>query len=54
MPTYDYVCNKCKKRFSLVMSMSDYEKKKAKCPKCASADVSRSVQQFFTTTSKKS
>lgn len=54
MPTYEYVCNKCNKRFSLTLSMSDREKKKVRCPKCSSAAVTQSIQPFFATTSKKS
>ena len=36
MPTYEYRCDKCKKDFSLVMSISDHDKGKARCPKCKS------------------
>jgi putative FmdB family regulatory protein len=54
MPTYDYVCNKCKKKFSAMMRISEREAKKVKCPKCSSADVTQTIQPFFTTTSKKS
>ncbi len=34
MPTYEFYCEKCKKTFSVVISISDYDKKKYKCPKC--------------------
>jgi putative FmdB family regulatory protein len=54
MPTYEFVCGKCKKKFSLIMSISEYEKKKAKCPKCKSADVKQRITSFQTVTSKKS
>jgi putative FmdB family regulatory protein len=54
MPTYDYLCSQCKKRFSLVMSMKDHDRRKVKCPKCSSARVTQSLQGFFATTSKKS
>jgi putative FmdB family regulatory protein len=54
MPTYDYVCKKCKKKFSAMMRLSERETKKIKCPKCASLDVSQVIQPFFATTSKKS
>lgn len=54
MPTYEFKCRKCNKKFSLVMSLSDYEKKKPKCPKCASKQVEQLIQSFFAVTSKKS
>ena len=36
MPTYEYKCKKCGKKFELVMSMSEHESKRAACPKCKS------------------
>jgi putative FmdB family regulatory protein len=54
MPTYSYLCNACKKKFSLVMTIKDHDRHKVKCPKCASTRVSQTVQGFFATTSKKS
>jgi putative FmdB family regulatory protein len=54
MPTYEYLCKRCAKKFTLVMSVSEYEKKKVKCPKCQSTKVEQKVQSFFAVTSKKS
>jgi putative FmdB family regulatory protein len=54
MPIYDFVCGKCKKKFSLTLSISEYEKTKTRCPKCKSADVRRQISSFQTITSKKS
>jgi putative FmdB family regulatory protein len=54
MPTYEFVCQKCKKRFSLLLSVSEYEKKKIKCPKCKSTRVQQQITSFQTITSKKS
>ncbi len=56
MPTYEFVCADCKKSFSLVMSLAEYEKRKSfKCPKCESPrHVHRKVTGFFALTSKKS
>ena len=54
MPTYEYVCPQCKKRFSLVMSIKDHDRRRIKCPKCANTRVAQTVQGFFATTSKKS
>ena len=33
MPRYEFICEKCKKSFGLDIKISDYEKKKFKCPK---------------------
>jgi putative FmdB family regulatory protein len=54
MPGYDFVCEKCKKKFSLTMSVSDYEKKKFQCPKCKSTEVKQRISSFRIITSKKS
>jgi putative FmdB family regulatory protein len=54
MPSYDFVCGKCKKKFSLTMSVSEYEKKKLQCPKCKSKEVKQQISSFQTITSKKS
>jgi putative FmdB family regulatory protein len=54
MPQYEYVCNKCKKTFSLIMTLAEYDKGKAACPKCKSKNVEQRVAAFFAVTSKKS
>ncbi|MGB7622122.1 MAG: zinc ribbon domain-containing protein [Terriglobia bacterium] len=54
MPIYEFECLKCKKIFSLVLSLAEYEKKKPACPKCGSKQVEQLVEQFFAVTSKKS
>ncbi|MBM3789002.1 MAG: zinc ribbon domain-containing protein [Acidobacteria bacterium] len=54
MPTYDYKCSKCRKKFSVIMSIAEYDQKKAKCPKCGSRQVEQVIQSFFAVTSKKS
>lgn len=55
MPTYDFKCEKCKKHFSLELSISDYSKKKRiKCPKCGSQKTERVFSMFTAVTSKKS
>ena len=54
MPTYDYACRKCGKRFALVMTMSEHERKKARCPKCSSVQLDRRIGNTFANTSKKS
>jgi putative FmdB family regulatory protein len=32
MPTYEFYCEKCKNSFSIILSFSEYEKKKYSCP----------------------
>jgi len=54
MPTYEYECRKCGRRFSLAMSMEDHDKKKVRCPKCKSESLKRLIESVFVTTSKKS
>ncbi|MFH0845217.1 MAG: FmdB family zinc ribbon protein [Pseudomonadota bacterium] len=54
MPTYDFVCEKCNKSFSLMLSIPEYEKKKFRCPKCKSIKVRQQITHFQTKTSKKS
>jgi putative FmdB family regulatory protein len=54
MPHYEYLCQACNKKFSLVMSVAEHDKGKIKCPKCTSAKVEQQWVAFFATTSKKS
>lgn len=54
MPTYEFVCNKCGKPFTVTISLSEYEKKKYACPKCKSKKVTQQIAAFQTVTSKKS
>lgn len=54
MPTYDFVCGKCQKRFTLTLKLADYEKKKYRCPACKSKKVGQRITAFQAITSKKS
>ena len=54
MPTYEFVCEKCEKQFSVYLSLADYEKKKYACPKCNSRSVKQQITSFQTQTSRKS
>jgi putative FmdB family regulatory protein len=54
MPTYEFVCEKCKKRFTLILKIAEYEKKDFRCPKCKSKKVTQKIAGFQTITSKKS
>lgn len=54
MPTYEYQCQKCNKPFTLILSISEYDKKKPRCPKCKSTRVKQQITAFQAVTSKKS
>lgn len=54
MPTYDYICNKCKKPFTMTLLFREHEKGKAKCPRCGSGSVKQQITPFMTKTSRKS
>ena len=54
MPQYEYVCKDCKKPFSLIMTLAEYDKGNVACPKCKSKKVVQKMATFFAVTSKKS
>ncbi|HEY7166532.1 MAG TPA: zinc ribbon domain-containing protein [Candidatus Binatia bacterium] len=57
MPTYEFRCQNCRKRFDLLLSLAEYDRairKKIKCPKCSSQKVVREISAFEVKTSKKS
>jgi putative FmdB family regulatory protein len=54
MPQYEYRCKKCGKEFSLFLSISEKERRKAPCPSCKSRAVEQVISPFMTKTSRKS
>ena len=54
MPQYDFLCRSCKKEFSKVLTISEYEKGGIVCPLCKSKDVEQRWAAFYGVTSKKS
>ncbi len=54
MPTYEYECIYCKKKFSLSLHVSEHGKTKVVCPKCKGNKVRQIVSTFITKTSRKS
>jgi len=55
MPSYDYLCQQCKKEFEVRMTIAELEQKKqVACPACNSSDVVRQITGFQVQTSKKS
>ena len=54
MPTYEYRCEKCGKRFSVVQAITAHGRKRPACPKCKSVKVEQIFSAFFAKTTKKS
>jgi putative FmdB family regulatory protein len=54
VPTYEYRCNNCRKRFTVTMGIKEHDQKVVKCPKCKSRKVSQQLSRFFANTAKKS
>ncbi len=54
MPAYEYLCKDCKKTFTLIMSLAEYDKARPACPKCKSKKVEQKPAAFFAVTAKKS
>lgn len=54
MPTYDFVCGKCRHEWSAVMTLGEHERKpRPACPKCGSKQVHQKVSRFMAVTGKK-
>lgn len=54
MPHYDFICHACKKLFSKILTLSEYEKGKMTCPNCGSRKLEQQISTFYAVTSKKS
>ena len=54
MPHYEFFCDACKKTFSKVLTLPQYEKGKVICPHWGSKRVEQSWSAFTAITSKKS
>lgn len=54
MPVYDFLCTKCGKEFTLVLSVQGYEQRNVACPHCKSKEVERTLTAVQVITSKKS
>lgn len=55
MPAYEYMCNDCKKDFTVFLSIKEFESKpKIVCSQCQSDNVTKKLTSFFVKTSKKS
>lgn len=54
MPHYEYVCNACKKSFSVISSIAQHDTEKTACPHCGSQEVEQRWSAFSAVTSRKS
>ena len=53
MPHYEFFCHNCKKLFSRILSLVDYEEGEVLCPHCGSQNVEQCWSAFNAITSKK-
>jgi putative FmdB family regulatory protein len=54
MPQYDFVCQDCKKPFSKILTVAEYDKGKIVCPKCGSRKIEQQVSPLYPVTSSRS
>ncbi len=54
MPRYEFPCQKCNESFELIMSISEREKAKIKCPTCWGTRVVPQLGGLMVQTAKKS
>jgi putative FmdB family regulatory protein len=54
MPTYEYACTACGKKFALTMTFANHDRARPKCPKCGSGKVRQRFSAFSAKTAKKS
>jgi len=44
MPTYEFRCQQCKKRFERMIAYADYDSTTVTCPHCGSTEVARYIR----------
>jgi len=54
MPQYEYFCHVCRRAFSKVLTLSEYEEGNVVCPHCGSEEVEQRWAPFRPVTPKKS
>ena len=54
MPSYEYRCPKCNKKFTLILSIGEHDAGKAKCPECGEKELKQLITAFQVKTSRKS
>ncbi len=53
MPTYSYLCQACRKSFSVQITMAEHDKARTKCPKCGGRKVQQKIGAFSVRTKKR-
>ena len=41
MPTYEFTCRECRKKFQIERPISKYNSRAVRCPKCSKKNVTR-------------
>lgn len=54
MATYEYRCDRCHKRFTVVQAISAHGRRTPACPKCRSRSTRQLLSTFYAKTVKKS
>lgn len=54
MPTYEYLCLKCQKEFTVTMTIRERGEKPPACPACGSSELESQFSSVITKTSRKS
>jgi putative FmdB family regulatory protein len=54
MPSYEFQCGKCNRKYSMSLSVKQREEGKYKCPKCGSRKSQPVFGNFYAKTAKKS
>ena len=54
MPRYEFLCEKCKKPFEILLTISKREKGSVQCPNCKGTKVVPQFSGFMAQTKKKS
>jgi putative FmdB family regulatory protein len=53
MPLYEYECQKCRKVFTLVLSLREHDEEPVVCPECGSKEVNQLMSSFIAKTESK-
>jgi putative FmdB family regulatory protein len=53
MPSYEYKCTKCNKKFTAIFSIGEHDAGKVKCPKCGGKKLEQLITAFQVKTSRK-
>ncbi len=54
MPVYEYRCEKCKRKVTLRMSISEHDRRRAACPRCRGKKLQPLISSFVSQTARKS